>query len=129
MSRQLISRRILTNGVMTGTNTLRSEAFSLEAPATLQLSWPTAGAPTGSWRILVSNSWLGPKRKTVAQAITDGEFQPLNGMAAVSISAGPSDTVAINTTASPYEHAVFEYINTTGTGTLQVDLVGPSVSV
>lgn len=125
MSRQIIRRRILTNGVMTGTTTLRSEPFSLRSPATLQLSWPTAGAPTGAWRVLVSNSWCGrPGIKTVAQAITDGEFQPLNGAVATAISAGPSDTIEITEDGTPYEYAVLEYVNATGTGVLQVDFAG-----
>lgn len=127
MSRQNISRRCLSSGVMTGTNTIRSEPMSGQGPCSFHAKW--TGTPVGtSFKVYVSDVYKGKKFKTVAQAFTDGEFREFATFGASLPAGSAGSEITIIDTEVGAKWMVFEYVNASGTGVLDVDYEGPGAT-
>jgi len=96
----------LINGSMSGTNTIYSQILEVAKMdnSGLEVTW--TGTPTGTLQLMVSNSGVNFYALTFSPPIA----QP----------SGSSGGYVISINQIPFKYMMFQYINSSGTGTLTI---------
>jgi len=96
----------VTNGVMTGTNTIYSQIIDVSRMDNIGLEVEWSGTPTGTFSILVSNSGIQFNTMT---------FSPLLGQPS-----GSAASMGIDINQIPFKYMFLQYVNSSGFGVLNV---------
>ena len=124
---RIFNDAVITNGAMTGTDVINSEAIWLGHIAnwSLQGDWVrTGGSLTGAWKVQISNSPAKSNTSSSKPEPIDSAVWTDLTSATGNVANAASGNFALNLPDAGYLWARVVYTNATGTGTLQVRVNG-----
>jgi hypothetical protein len=105
---------LFTNGAMSGTNTLTSQTVFVQNLDNIGIEWSWTGTPNGTFHVYGSISGVN--------------FFELSFVDPINMPSGSAGTTGTDLSGIPWHYLYVTYVNTSGSGTLNVVIGGKDLN-